>query len=192
MKGFFFWIFATLLLAVVVHIGTVLMVPRLEGGGRVTNAMRGGDLNRLTVLATSERAYKVLRVSNSDLVYAVCPFDITQRPMIVSARVPDRYWSMSIYGEDGSSLYTLNDIQVGVQSFSAELRLQGQDGFAQTDTGQRDNERLVVRSSSERGIIIFRAFASDASEHERAAEQLAQTTCSTNKSSTQLNQDADS
>ena len=186
MRSFFFWIFVTLLLAVTVHIGTVLMVPRLEGGARVVKAMRGGDLNRLTVLKDFEQARKVLGVSNSDMVYAICPFDITQRPVIVSARVPNRYWSMSVYGEDGSSLYTLNDKQAGVESFSAELRLNGQSGLIAPSNDQRGNESLVIRSSSERGIIIFRSFATDSAERERATEQLGQTTCSNSGTSARL------
>ncbi len=187
MKKLMFWVFVTLLLAVAVHIATVLMIPRLEGGARVSRAMSGGDLNQLTVLKSEEEAQRVLGIANPDLVYAVCPFDITQRPIIISAQVPDRYWSMSVYAEDGSTLYTLNDQQAGVQAFVAELRLDSESSLVPSQTVQGNSESLVIRSAFERGVVIFRAFAGETALQQRAREQLAQTRCSTNRASAGLN-----
>ncbi|MGI9374055.1 MAG: DUF1254 domain-containing protein [Hyphomicrobiales bacterium] len=187
MKKFLFWVFVTLLLAVAVHISTVFMVPRLEGGARVTKAMSGGDLNRLTVLTSEKDAQSILGIANPDLVYAVCPFDITQRPIFISAQVPGRYWSMSVYGEDGSTLYTLNDKQAGVQSFTAELRLNGQNSIVPTQAVQGNSESLVIQSAFERGVVVFRAFAGESAQRQRAREQLSQTRCTTNRASAGLN-----
>ncbi len=180
MKGSLFWIFATILLAVGVHLATILLIPRLEGGERAKEAMAAGELNKLTILNSNEMAYKVLGETNPDLVYAICPFDITQKPVVVTAKVPGRYWSMAVYSDDGDSLYTLNDKQVGVEAFYAKLVRESSSGPPSGSAAPRDGESLTIRSPSDRGIIIFRSFAGDNAERERAREQLAQTTCSNN------------
>jgi uncharacterized membrane protein len=179
MRGWLFWIFATILLMVGVHLATILFIPRFEGGKRAKDAMEAGELNKLTILSTPKKVYEVLGETNPDLIYAICPFDITQKPVIVTAKVPSRYWSMAIYSDDGDNLYTLNDQQVGVEAFYAELVLEGRSGPPSGANTPREGESLTIRSPSERGIIIFRSFAGDRSERERAREQLAQTTCST-------------
>ena len=188
MKGWLFWIFATILLMVSVHLATVLLSPRLEGSQRVQVAMNSGELNRLSVITSPEKVYDALGETNLDMVYAICPFDVTQRPITISAKVPDRYWSMAVYGEDGSSLYTLNDKQVGVDSFFAELKLDTEVLSSPDEAAQRDGESLTIRSPFERGIIIFRRFAADRAERDRVLAELAQTQCSTNRPTAALTQ----
>lgn len=188
MRGWLFWIFATILLMVCVHLGTVLLSPRLEGSQRVQVAMNAGELNRLSVLESPQKVYDVLGEVNRDMVYAICPFDVTQRPITITARVPDRYWSMAVYGEDGTSLYTLNDKQVGVDSFFAELKLDTEGVASPDEAAQRDGESLTIRSPFERGIIIFRSFAADGAERDRVRTDLLQTQCSTNRPTAGLSQ----
>jgi uncharacterized membrane protein len=100
--------------------------------------------------------------------------------MVVSAAVPNSYWSMAIYSAGGETFYSLNDRQAGIDRVDLMIR---QPSAPVPDEEQElapsDDETITVSAPDRVGVVVMRALAGEAAEYERAAEILAQSECRT-------------
>jgi uncharacterized membrane protein len=145
------WIAATLAIAVVVHIVTLLALPRLVMMRTMSAITRLVAANTMLYPPRpTSRSGGVVRPS-PDLLYSICIYDLAAAngALRVSAHdMPDTYWSVSIFDADTDNFYTLNDRQAG----------NGAADFLLVAPGSRPpNDRLpVVMARTSRGIVLFR------------------------------------
>jgi len=106
-------------------------------------------------------------------------FDITAQPLLISARVPTSYWSVSVYSETAENVYTLNDTQAGVRT--VRLLLVDEDEQARflgsDDGGERPLNAIVVGTPEKTGLVLFRAFVSDHSRRDIVRADLEASNC---------------
>ena len=105
----------------------------------------------------------------SDLAIAVCPYDVTNAALSITAPLPSAYWSISIFGMGGQNIYTINDQQVGADKFSATIVLETDDADA---TAVRRGEGIVIKSKSEQGLVLLRTFVADLAASKRTQDLL--------------------
>ena len=115
MMRLLYWGMATLILAVVVHLFVVIFVPGVDAGQKLAQMETAGDVNKLHRIVANDTPQALLTEPSPDILYAFCKFDIRSRPLMVEGSIPPDYWSISVYGETGANIYTLNDRQAGVQ-----------------------------------------------------------------------------
>src|SRR5690606_15084229 len=119
----------------------------------------------------------ILVEPSPDISYAFCRFDISARPIKISAPIPDSYWSVSIYSDTGENLYTVNDAQTGVR----QLELVVVDGSASgPDGGAILNvpEGAFRYSSPVRhGLVILRAYIPERSQRKLIESTIASASC---------------
>lgn len=157
MKGWLKWLAAAALLSAVIHVLTVLAMPsamilmaQLESGA-VPNRM----YHSKPVTAASR---EVVRPS-PDLLYSACPFDVSVRPLRITAAVPDGYFSVSGFGDNTDNFFVINDTQMKGKRFS--MILVGPDELKLTP----DSERVVTAPST-RGVVLFRLLVKERSRLE--------------------------
>src|SRR5262245_15456376 len=110
MSGRVFWVAATILLAIVVHLSYVLFAPG-DTVERKLQAMRAvAGVNSLKVLSASD-SRNFLAGEGPGMVHAICVYDLDNGEVLAEAPIPRGYWSVSIYSSKGTNLYTLNDRQ---------------------------------------------------------------------------------
>ncbi len=177
MKRFLFWGTTVLLLAAAIHIVTAIFFPRLELEDTVESLIAAGKVNTLTLIDNRNTLDSVLPGSSNDLAIAICPYNIEAQPISISAPLPNSYWSISVFGPDGQNIYTLNDKQVGTHHFSAMVMRQTPDSVDPEGSTSRRGEGIVIRSTAETGVVIFRAFVPDRASRERANSVLSQIVC---------------
>ena len=121
MSGRVFWVAATILLAVVVHLTYVLFAP----GNSVQRKLQGmrtlAGVNSLKVLSAND-SRSFLSGEGPGLVHAICVYDLDNGEVKAEAPIPRGYWSVSIYTSHGTNVYTLNDRQAQVDFLSLTLR----------------------------------------------------------------------
>lgn len=116
-------------------------------------AIAGGPNRALHAPRADARARAVVRPS-PDLLYTACVFDVSERPLRITAPVQDSYVSVSGFAADTSNFFALNDSQVpsapgGRKRF--DLVIAGA-GAADVPAGAR-----AVIAPSPRGLILFRS-----------------------------------
>lgn len=177
MRRFMFWSLAIVLLAAAAHIVTSVFFPRLERQDTVAALMSASELNQLTVLEDEAKVKQVLRGVPTDMAFAICPYDISKKPISISAPLPGTYWSISIFEPSGRNIYTLNDTQVGTHHFAAVI-IQGEaKTAAEEDTSKREGGGIVIHTTEPRGVVVIRAFVEDRASRKSAHASLAATRC---------------
>lgn len=171
-----FWSVALLMVGVTTHLGVVLFAPTLNMARVFDRIFAITPVNSMIVL-DDEMTAAVLREPDPDTAYAICPFDISAGPLIVALDIPDTYWAMSVYSYRGDNIYTLNDRQSGERRLKMRLE---QDQFIPLDEripSLREGNTFIVRSPTNRGAIILRAFVPNEPHMERVRSALGRSSC---------------
>jgi uncharacterized membrane protein len=150
------WIAGALLIAAIVHVTSLLLLPRLIMLRTMSVMARSASAN--TILhppRPSARSRTVVRPS-PDLLYSICVYDLRAADGAVRVSIhdmPDTYWSVSVFDADTNNFYALNDRQAKT----------GAADFLLADSARPANdERLpVVAAPTSRGIVLFRILVSD-------------------------------
>lgn len=174
MRRLLYWIAATLLLAAVVHLFVVIFVPGVDTGQKLAQMEAAGKVNMLHPIAGKDTHQLLLTEPSPDLRYAFCKFDIRSRPLMIEGSIPPGYWSVSVYGETGANIYTLNDRQAGVEKL--QLMIVTEDKPFDDET--RPENTIIVRVPTASGLVLFRAFVADRSQAELVESHLTNSKCS--------------
>ncbi|HEY7977991.1 MAG TPA: DUF1254 domain-containing protein [Rhizomicrobium sp.] len=148
------WIAATIVVAVAVHLASVWILP---------HAVMHRALSKMGAVNTihhqkrvDEHARGVVRPS-PDLLYSVCPFDLSNGSLEVKAPVPPgTYWSVSAFDNNTNNFFALNDRQIGGQPLELII-LPPRKGTEPMHIAGR----LVIRAPTVRGLVLFRTLVND-------------------------------
>jgi uncharacterized membrane protein len=145
------WIVFTLLLAAIVHVGTIIAIPYVIG----IRLRSLGESNALLHAPKPSANYNPVRRASPDMIYTAYPFDLSDGPLHISAPVPtsELYMSVSCFALNTDTIYVKNDRQV---DGAFDFVLLGPD----TPAPAIDDAELV-RSPTTTGGIIFRYFVGD-------------------------------
>jgi len=159
------WLAATLATALLVHFGTLYALPRLVMR-RALKTM--GEANSMHFGTRPTAASRVVVRPSPDILYAICPFDLSSGPLRVIASVPhSTYWSVSAFDAATNNFFVRNDREVTGDSIELLLVRRGQ------TLRLSDNalQRVMVFAPSKRGLLLFRTVIDD-DRHLSALEAL--------------------
>jgi uncharacterized membrane protein len=150
------WIAAALLVAVIVHVATVLLLPRLIMIRTMGGIARSAGFNTImhSPRATA-RSRSIVRPS-PDMLYSICVYDLDAADGVVRVTthdMPETDWSVSVFDADTNNFYVLNDRQANTGAADFLLAAPGKSPPA---------SRLpVVAAPTNRGIVLFRTLVND-------------------------------
>lgn len=154
-REWFFWIAATLVFAVLVHVGSVYMTPRLIMARALS---RMGEPNEMHFPKRPDSTARAVVRPSPDLLYSVCPYDLSKGPLRVTARVPhSTYWSISAFDSATNNFFAQNDRQIASDSVEVLLTVAGQP-LPRVDDAL---ERVTLFAPSKRGLILIRMLIDD-------------------------------
>jgi uncharacterized membrane protein len=168
MRGWLGWIAVTALSSLLVHFGVVVGVPRgiMLVVKHATAASPGRIIHSGPVTAASRQ---IVRPS-PDLLYSLCRYDVSRRPLRVTAAVPDTYFSIAFYTANTDNFFVVNDQQIGAERVSLVLI---REGMSHTPvSGER-----VVSSPTDEGVVLFRTLIKDRAQLERLKTLQRQADC---------------
>lgn len=144
------WAFAGLVLGGVIHIAVILTLPALATEGLWQRVLALDALNRPVVLAApAAQQPNPLRL-DPELAYAVCRIDLREGPGYLRGTLPSGYWSVAVYGPNGTVLYsTTNRDGLGT---SVELGI-----FNQVQTRLLAEQQLNIAE----GLLVVEVDADD-------------------------------
>ena len=173
LRGWILWIGATLAIALVVHLVTLYAVPRLIMRRALA---RMGAPNAMHFGRRPTAASRGVVRPSPDMLYAVCPFNLSKGSLRVTAAVPhSTYWSVSAFDSATNNFFVRNDQQVAGDSLEILLLRRGQ------TLPPLDNalQRVTVFAPSERGLILFRTVIDDDRHVPELTDILHQNRCET-------------
>jgi uncharacterized membrane protein len=171
MRRWLFTILATLALAAVFHVLTVMAFPRVM---MLAFALKVKDPGRTqNVLYHQPRvtaASRLVVMPSPDLLYSACAYDVSKAPLRISASVPDTYWSLSLFASNTDNFFVINDQEI--KASPVDILLVGP-GMEYKNPGKA----RVVASPSSRGVALIRILITDENRIEELAEIQRQAFC---------------
>src|SRR6202021_3547533 len=107
------WIFGALLLGGIVHLTTVLAMPRTAKQDAYSRLAPLSPRNVLTPLAAPTAADAVMPFMDPAFAVAVCRYDLTAGTLKFTAPVSQAYTSVTFYPRNSMAYYAINDHAAG-------------------------------------------------------------------------------
>jgi len=153
------WILAGVLLGGIVHLVTVLTLPRLAGQDAYARLSPIVPVNTLTPLPEPTGQNSVMPFMDPAFASAVCRYDLSEGPVKLSAPVGAAYTSMSFYTRQGVAYYAINDRSAGRRVIELELMTTAQRGQLPEDEEVTAADRLIIESPTQTGLVVVRVLA---------------------------------
>lgn len=153
------YVWAALLVAVVLHFGLIHVAPRIMMNAAIERiGAEGFNVWRAAPRITP--AARDIPRPSPDFAYFACAYDLKEGPLNIRVAPWAGYWSLSLYADNSDNYYVIDDRET---DFDARVTL--------VRTGRRPPEdaRNVVYSPSRRGIALIRRLAPDVASHAAAA-----------------------
>lgn len=91
----------------VIHIGATLAVPRLAKGSALDRLSTDLPIHSMRLLPAATVNSQPLPFISPDVRLAVCRYDVSQGPVVISAQLPDKGWSLGLYTRTGDNFYSV-------------------------------------------------------------------------------------
>ncbi|MBN9557824.1 MAG: DUF1254 domain-containing protein [Alphaproteobacteria bacterium] len=147
------WVLATLVIAIGVHLALLYQIP----GYVMEKALaRVGPANTIVHGKRVDATARAIVRPSPELLYSTCPYDVSQRPLRITAEVPQgTYWSVSFFDDETNNFYVRNDRQVKGGHIDILLM-----AAAPLDKPLPKGAE-IVHAPSLKGLVLFRTLIND-------------------------------
>jgi uncharacterized membrane protein len=173
----FLWLLGGLLLGGIVHLATVLLLPKLATQDAYARVAAIAPVNTVTPLPPPSPEDAVLPFMDPAFAVTVCRFDLSGGPLKFSVPVSPAYTSVSFYTRTDVPFYAINDRAAGRRVIELDLMTQAQRDQLPLNEEITAADRLIVASPTTTGLIVIRALAPEPSLMPVARTALTATRC---------------
>jgi uncharacterized membrane protein len=157
--------------AVLAHVGTVLVVPNAIMSIAMTRiGETAGGTNKLYHTPKVTPQNQTIVRPSPDLAYSICALDLSKGPVRAFIGKGSDYASAAIYGANTDNVFTLNDRQIGTEG--ARLLIVGTGAGDGTAAGE-----TLVRVHGTRALLLVRRLAPSDDAFARVQRERAGDTC---------------
>jgi uncharacterized membrane protein len=171
------WLLGGLLLGGIVHLATVLVLPRTATQDAYARLAPIAPVNTVVPLPAPSPESAILPFMDPSFAAAVCRYDLGQGPLKLMTPVSQAYTSVSFYTRLGVSYYAINDRAAGRRTIELDLMTADQRSQLPEDAEVTAADRLIVESPTLTGLIILRALAAEPGAMPTARGVLAAAQC---------------
>jgi len=162
MMRWLLWLLAGALLGGIVHLVTVLILPRTATQDAYSRLAAVAPVNAVAPVPAPTPQSAVIPFMDPAFAAAVCRYDLGPGPIKLAVPVVTAYTSVSFYTRRGVAYYAINDRAAGRRVIELELMTGAQRGNLPADEEITAADRLIVESPSDTGLIMIRIFAPEA------------------------------
>ena len=157
------WIAGGLVLGGVVHLATVMLLPRTATHDAYARLTPVAPVNGFTLLPAPTPAASSMPFMDPAFATAVCRYDLTKGPVKLSVPVSQAYTSVTFYTRYDVAYYAINDRAAGRRAIELDLMTTKQRDDLPDDEDVTAADRLIVESPTLTGLIVARAFSPEPS-----------------------------
>jgi uncharacterized membrane protein len=172
-----FTLIAGVLLGGVVHLVSVLALPRIatqDAYSRLTPMTR---LNAVTPLALADPNNAPMPFMDPAFAIAICRYDLSGGALKLTVPVSQAYTSVSFYTRNEVAYYAINDRSAGRKVIELDLMTEEQHGQLPEDEEVTAADRLIIDSPTTTGLIVLKALAPEPGLMPQAQASLAASRC---------------
>ena len=173
------WLLGGLLLGGIVHLTSVLLLPRTATQDAYTRIAAAVPANRIVPLPAPTPDDAVLPFMDPAFASAVCRYDLAAGPLKLRVPVSQAYTSVSFYSRNGVAYYAINDRAAGRRIIELDLMTARQRADLPEDEEVTAADRLIVESPTPTGLILIRTFGPEPGLMPMARRALAAARCGT-------------
>ena len=172
-----FTIIAGVLLGGVVHLVSVLALPRIATQDAYSRLTPTTKLNAVTPLPQADPANALMPFMDPAFAIAVCRYDLSGGTIKLTVPVSQAYTSVSFYTRNEVAYYAINDRSAGRKVIELDLMTETQHSALPEDEEVTAADRLIIDSPTETGLIVLKALAPEPGLMPQAQNSLAASSC---------------
>jgi uncharacterized membrane protein len=171
------WILGAIVLGGIVHLSTVLAMPRAANQDAYSRLLPLTPVNTMVPLAPPTAEASVMPFMDPAFADAVCRYDLSTGIVKLNAPLSQAYTSVTFYTRNSVAYYAIDDRAAGRRAI--ELDLMTPEQHAQVPEGEDVTaaDRLIIESPSMTGLIVLRALAPEPGLMPMARQALANAKC---------------
>jgi uncharacterized membrane protein len=146
-----------LLLGGIVHLATMLLLPRTATQDAYARLAPLTEINRMTPIPDPTPQASVVPFMDPAFVTAVCRYDLSAGPIRFTAPLSVAYTSVTFYTRNGVAFYAINDRAAGRRTIELSLMTSEQREQLPVDEDITAADRLIVEAPAPIGLIVLRA-----------------------------------
>jgi uncharacterized membrane protein len=171
------WGLAGILLGGIVHLATILALPRTANQDAYARLAPIAPVNAMTPIPAPTPANAILPFMDPAFAAAVCRYDLSAGPMKFTAPVSQAYTSVTFYTRYGVAYYGINDRAAGRRLIELDLMTTPQRDDLPDDENVTAADRLIIESPTVTGLIVVRALSPEPGLMPMARAALADARC---------------
>jgi uncharacterized membrane protein len=172
-----FTIIAGVLLGLIVHLVSVLALPRIATQDAYSRLSPITKLNAVSVLPPADPANTLMPFLDPALAVAVCRYDLSSGSLKLTVPVSQAYTSVSFYTRNEVAYYAINDRSAGKKVIELDLMTETQHNDLPEDEDVTAADRLIIDSPTTTGLIVLKALAPEPGLMPQAQASLAASKC---------------
>ncbi|MGH8518388.1 MAG: DUF1254 domain-containing protein [Panacagrimonas sp.] len=177
MTKWLIWLIGGVLLGGIVHLATVLWLPRTATQDAYSRLVPVTPVNAVAALPAPSPDKILLPYMDPAFATAVCRYDLSKGPLQLSLNVSQAYTSVSFYTRFGRAYYAINDRAAGRRVIELDLMTSAQRAALPDDEEITAADRLIVESPTLTGLIVIKALAPEPGLRQMARDALATGRC---------------
>ena len=156
-----FTIIAGVLLGGVVHLVSVLALPRIASQDAYSRLSAITKLNAVTALPVADPGNTLMPYMDPAVATAICRYDLSGGPIKLAVPVSQAYTSVSFYTRSDVAYYAINDRSAGRKVIELNLMTEAQHADLPEDEDITAADRLIIDSPTSTGLIVLKALAAE-------------------------------
>jgi len=177
MSKWLLWLMGGIMLGGIVHLATVLWLPRTATQDAYSRLLPVTPVNQVTTLPEPSPEKGLLPYVDPAFATAVCRYDLSEGPLQLSLNVSQAYTSVSFYTRYGRPYYAINDRAAGRRVIELDLMTEQQHNEMPEEEDVTAADRLIVESPTRTGVIVMKALAPEPGLMTMARDALATGRC---------------
>jgi uncharacterized membrane protein len=177
MTRWLLWLLGGVLLGGIVHLATVLWLPRTATQDAYSRLLAVTPINSVVPLPAPLPDRAVLPFMDPAFATAICRYDLAKGAMKLSVGVSQAYTSVSFYTRFGVAYYAINDRAAGRRVIELDLMTEKQHNDMPEEEDVTAADRLIVESPTVTGVIVLKALAPEPGLMQMARDALATGRC---------------
>jgi uncharacterized membrane protein len=172
-----FTIIAGVLLGGVVHLVSVLALPRIATNDAYSRLAPMTRLNGVTPLPLADPNNAPMPFMDPAFALAICRYDLSGGSIKLTVPVSQAYTSVSFYTRNDVAYYAINDRSAGKKVIELDLMTEAQHNDLPEDEDITAADRLIIDSPTATGLIVLKALAPEPGLMPQAQASLAASNC---------------
>jgi uncharacterized membrane protein len=172
-----FTIVAGIVLGLVVHLVSVLALPRIATQDAYSRLSPMTKVNAVTQLPLADPQTSPMPFMDPAFALAICRYDLSGGPIKLTVPVSQAYTSVSFYTRNEIAYYAINDRSAGRKVIELDLMTEAQHNELPEDEEVTAADRLIIDSPTTTGLILMKALAAEPGLMQQAQATLQAATC---------------